>query len=148
MSSFEIMWSSCCQPQLLYNTLWEHRHHLPLGFSSVPETSSLLGPPPAVGCSPLAWLYSTWSLSKQRKLAFVHLFNGSPPLVRKRLHWLAQPSSWTPSSWKPSSFWLDVFQPSISPNRALGRVRGYSCLPAPTGGLEKNRFPSWTFILT
>lgn len=122
-------------PRLLYKTFREHRHHLPLGLSSLPEASSPLGPPPAVGCAPLAWLYSMRLLSKQLKLAFVHLFNGSLPhvtLVRKRLHWLAQPSSW-----KPSSFWLDGFQPSVSPNRALGRVHGYLCLSAPTGGLGK-----------
>lgn len=103
-------------------------------------------PPPPVGRALLAWRYSMGLLSKHLKLAFVHLFNGSPPhvtLVRKRLHWLAQPSSW-----KPSSVWLDGFQPSISPNRVPGRVCGYFCLSASTGGLEKNRFPSWTFILT
>lgn len=64
--------------QLLYNTVWEHHHHLPLGLSSVPEASSPLGAPPAVGCAPLPWLYSTGLPSKQLKLAFVHLFNRSP----------------------------------------------------------------------
>jgi len=134
MRSFEMMWSSCCQPQLLYNTLWEHCHHLPWGSSSIPEESSSLGPQPAVRCAPVAWLYSMGSLNKQLKLVLVHLFNGSPPhltLVRRRLHWLAQSSSW-----KPSSFWVDGFQQSILPNRALGRVHGYF-FSVPTGGLGK-----------
>lgn len=145
-SSFEIMWSSCCQPWLLYSPLWEPRHHLPLGSSSLSQASSPLCPPPTVGCAPLTWLRTAGLLSKQLKLAFVHLFSGSPShvaLVRKRHCWLTQASSW-----KPSSFWLDSFQPSISPNRALCRVPGYFCLSAPTGGLGKNRFPSWNFILT
>lgn len=130
----EMMWSSCCQPWLLYNTLWEHCHHLPLGSSYLPEASSLLWPPP------LAWLYSMGLLSKQTVFIFLMTL---PYMVRKRFHWLAQPSSW-----KPSSFWLDVFQPSVSPNRDLGRICGYFCLSALTGGLEKNKFLSWTFILT
>lgn len=40
-----------------------------------PEASSTLA------YAPLAWLYSKGLLSKQLKLPFVHLFNGSP------LHW-------------------------------------------------------------
>lgn len=45
------------------------------GGVSHPAASSTLA------CAPLAWLYSVGLLSKQLKLPFVHLFNGSP------LHW-------------------------------------------------------------
>lgn len=87
-----------------------------------PEASSTLA------CAPLAWLYSMGLLSKQLKMPFVHLFNGSPLiLVRNRIQ-------------KPSSFWLASSQPSISAIRALCRVCGYCCLPALTGGLENTGF--------
>lgn len=96
------------------------------------------GASPSLARAPLAWLYSVGLLSKQLKLPFVHLFNGSPPhitLVRDRIHWLAEPPSW-----KPSSFWLAGSQPSISVIRALCRAHGCFCLSAPTGGLENTGF--------
>lgn len=91
-----------------------------------------------LACAPLAWLYSMGLLSKQLRVPFVHLLNGSPlhvTLVRNRILQLAQP--W---SWKPSSFWLATSQPSISAIRALCRVHGYFWLSAPTGGLENTGF--------
>lgn len=130
MSSFQ-KWSSCFQPWALLCSL---------GVLPSPAFGVIFHPgaSPSLACAPLAGLYRVGLLSKQLKLPFVHLFNGSPPhitLVRDRIHRFTEPPSW-----KPSSFWLASSQPSISVTRALCRAHGCFCLSAPTGGLENTGF--------